>query len=58
MGKRKYVSYEVETKKYIHCFDYYDEALAFYSKTKEEVVLRGIDSNCLGTIILAKNNNQ
>ena len=54
MAKRKYVEYHVETKEYTFIFDFYDEALSFYSKEKGYAVLHGIDRNAMPKLIYAK----
>lgn len=55
MAKRKYIEYHVDTKDYTFVFDFYDEALSFYSKEKGYAVIRGFNRNCIPTIIYAKN---
>jgi hypothetical protein len=55
MGKSKYREYHVETKENTFIFDFYDEALSFYSKEKGYAILRGFNQNGISTIIYAKN---
>lgn len=54
MRKSKYREYHVERKDYTFVFDFYDEALSFYSKEKGYAVLRGFNRNGISTIIYAK----
>ena len=55
MAKSKYREYHVETKGRTFTFDFYDEALSFYSKEKGYAVLRGFNRNGISTIIYTKN---
>lgn len=55
MAKRKYREYHVETKEHTFIFEFYDEALSFYSKARGKVTLRGFNHNGISTIIYAKN---
>ena len=55
MAKRKYVEYHVEINdEYTLIFEFYNEALSFYSKMKGYAVLRGFNRNGISTIIYAK----
>jgi hypothetical protein len=54
MAKSKYIEYHVETKEHTFIFEFYDEALSFYSKEKGYAVLRGFNRNGISTIIYAK----
>lgn len=55
MAKSKYIEYHVETKEHTFIFEFYDEALSFYSKARGQVTLRGFNRNGIPTLIYAKN---